>query len=139
MGLNLTKEFKTDKESEVNGIWEDFGDGCEIKIARIGNPNFRKVSTEVRKPYKKQINRGTLSEEKTTNLLIKILAKTIILDWKGLTENDENGKEVEIEYNYANCIRVLTDYPDFREQVVEISTSMEAYKINLDEEEEENL
>ena len=59
--------------------------------------------------------------------------EAIVLDWKGL---EEDGKAVP--YNQANCIRILTDYKDFREQISEIANEMESFKIAEDEDAEKN-
>ena len=90
--FDVKKEFGTDSNKEVKGVWhDDFGDGLEVKIARIGNPIYQKTFNDISKPHRKAIRRGTLKDETAEKLLIKAMAKAIVLDWKGLSEN---GSEV---------------------------------------------
>lgn len=131
--MDIKKEFGTDSKKEVEGVWEDFGDGLEVKIARIGNPIYQKAFQKISKPHKKAIRRGTLRDEKAEELLIEAMAKAIVLDWKGL---EEDGKEVP--YNHNNCVKILTEYKDFREQVSEFATEIEAFRCDEDEEAEKN-
>ncbi|MCP3684779.1 MAG: hypothetical protein GY861_19090 [bacterium] len=132
--MDLKKEYYTDKEKEEKGIWEDFGNGCRVLIARSNNPTYKEYFKRISKPYRKQILRGTLPEEKGDALMIKAMAKAIILDWENLMEDG-----AKVEYNLKEAIRVLTKYPDFKDAVSEVAQTAEAYKVDLDEEEEENL
>lgn len=131
--MDIKKTYGTDRKKEVDGVWEDLGDGARVLVARIGNPNYRKVFEQLTKPYTKAIRRGTLSEEKATELIIKSLAKSVLLKWEGIKED---GKLVK--YSEAEAIRLMTDYPDFRDQIQEIANDLETYKITEDEETEKN-
>ena len=53
--------------------------------------------------------------------------------WKGIKED---GKA--IKYSELEAIRLMTDYPDFRDQVQEIANDLETYKITEDEDTEKN-
>jgi len=118
--MDIKKTYGTDKIKEEKGVWEDLGDGARVLVARIGNPNYRKVFEQLTKPYQKSIRRGTLSEEKATDLIIKSLAKSVLLSWEGLKED---GKA--LKYSEAEAVRLMTDYPDFRDQVQEIANDLE--------------
>lgn len=131
--MDIKKTYGTDKEKEKKGVWEDLGDGARVLVARIGNPNYRKIFEQLTKPYSKSIRRGTLSEEKATELIIKSLAKSVLLGWEGLKEDGKLLKHSE-----AEAIRLMTEYPDFRDQVQEIANDLETYKIVEDEDTEKN-
>jgi len=131
--MDIKKAYGTDKKKEENGVWEDLGDGAKVLVARIGNPNYRKVFEQITKPYTKAIRRGTLSEEKATDLIIKSLAKTVLLNWEGLKEDNKL-----LKYSETEAIRLLTEYPDFRDQIQEIANDLETYKLVQDEETEKN-
>ncbi len=132
--MDLRKEYYTDKEKEEKGVWEDFGDGCRVLIARANNPAFKESFKNATKPYRKQMVRGTFPDEKSSKIMIKVMAKTIVLDWENLFEGED-----KIEYSIENAIMVLTKYPEFREAISEVAQSAESYKVDLDNEEEENL
>lgn len=133
--FDIKKEFGTDTQKEIEGVWiDDFGEGLKIKIARIGNPEYQKLFNRISKPHRKAIRRGTLKDETAEKLLIQAMAKGIVLDWKGLSEDG-----VEIPYSYENALRLLTDYKDFREQVTEVATEIEAFRTEDEEEAEKNF
>jgi len=131
--MDIKKEYGTDASLETEGTWEDFGEGCEIKIARIGNKAYRKYFQKASKPYQKQIRRGTLSDDKAEELLIDAMAHCIVMDWKGMQEDG-----ADIEFSIANCKRVLTEYKDLRDAISDIANSAESFKLAEDEAAEKN-
>ena len=131
--MDLKKNYLTDKVAEIEGIEKDFGDGCFIKIARIGNSAYKKTFQKITKPYQKAIRRGVLSDEIADKLLIEAMAKNIVLGWRGMTED----KDV-VPYSVENCIRILTEYPDLKDQINEIANEMESFKMEDDEDIEKN-
>jgi hypothetical protein len=122
-----------DKKAEVEGIWQNIGDGVSVKVARIGSTEYQKEFQRISKPHKRAIRRGVLNDDVAEKLLIKVMAKTVLLDWKGL---EEDGKE--IPYSEENAVRILTDYRDLRDYVSDIANDMEAFKKEDDEEAEKN-
>ena len=132
--MDLRKEYGTDKNKELTGVWEDFGNGCTVLIARIGNENYAKVFRRISKPYQNAIRRQSLGNEKADELLIQAMAECIVLDWKGLKEDGKT-----IKYSKEECVRILKEYKDFRDQVSELATSMELFKREMDAEAEKNL
>ena len=131
--MDIKKEFGTSKAKEQEGIWSDFGDGCQVKIARIGNPEYQKTFRKISKPHQKAIRRGSLNDEVAEKLLVEAMAEAIVIDWKGL---QEDGKE--LKYSKTEAIRILTTYKDFRDQVSEIANDMESFKAVEDESAEKN-
>lgn len=131
--MDLKKEFATNKQAEVDGIWEDMGGGCKVLIARIGNENYSKTFRKISKPYQNAIRRGTLGNEKAEELLIQAMADSIVLDWQGL---EEDGKVVK--YSKEECVRVLKEYKDFRDHINDLAGSIALFKLQADEESEKN-
>jgi len=132
--MDLKKEYGTNKKSEVDGVWEDFGGGTTVLIARIGNENYQKVFRRISKPYQNAIRRGTLGNDKAEDLLIQAMADCIVLDWKGLKEDDK-----PVKFSKEECVRVLKEYKDFRDHVSELANSMEIFRQEMDAEAEKNL
>ena len=133
MSFDIKKEFLTDEKKEIEGVWESIGEGCNIKVARANNPNYNKWFTRLTKPVRRQLRNETLPEKKSEQILIKLMAKTILLDWEGMYEGG-----VELEYSEENAIRLLTEYKDFRQQVDDLSKSIELFRAEEDEEAEKN-
>ena len=131
--MDLKKEFGTNKKLETEGVWEDFGNGCKVLIARQGNENYKKAFRKLSKPYQNAIRRNNLSDEIAERILIEVMAETIVLDWSGM---EEDGKD--IKYSKEECFRILKSYPDFKNEVSFRSESMELFKQEMDAETEKN-
>jgi hypothetical protein len=121
--MDLKKDFGTNKELEENGAWIDMGDGTQLKIARAGNKKAMDYSRQVSKPFQTQIRFGKFTEEGFTKLAIEVAAQCILLDWKNLQEDGE-----DVPYSKENAIRMLTDYPDFRNFVSASAEDIKNYQ-----------
>ena len=130
---DVKKIFGTNKVAEIEGKWNDIGDGIELLVARIGNPEYQKEFQRISKPHKRALRRGSLNDEVAERLLTKVMAKNILLDWEGLEEDG-----VAVPYNYDNAVRILTEYKDLRDYVSDIANEMESFKAEEDEEAEKN-
>ena len=133
MALDLKKEYAVDKNKEIEGVWQDFGSGAKMKIARIGNSEYQKVFQKISKPHRKSIRRGTLADDVAEKLLVEAMAESILLDWEGVEDGG-----VALPYTKENAIRVLLEYKDLRDQVTEIANEMESFKAEEDAEAEKN-
>lgn len=129
--MDIRKFYSTDKLLENEGAWVDLDDETSIKVARIGNKAFKEVWKKETAPYQHSMKNKVLSDEAGEKIMIKVVASTILLDWKGVTEN---GKPVD--YSLENAVRMLTEYKDFRDMVIEISSDMNNFK---DKEEKEAI
>ena len=116
------KDFKTDKDKEKDGVWEDLGDGCSVLVARYGNQAMINAYRKYPRVLRQRLESGQVDDDKSSNILSKVMADTILLNWKGLKED---GKEVI--YSKEECIRILADYPDVRNMIFEISNEAQLY------------
>jgi len=130
MGYKFSN-FKTDTRAEVEGVWVDFGSDFKVKIGRLGNPKCQEYSRRIQKPYKRQIDNETIDPEITKKLLRKALARYVLLDWKGLEEDD--GKVIEYSVEKAE---ELLETKDFFAEIMGLSQDMDLFK---QETQEENL
>ena len=116
------KDFKTDKDKEKDGVWEDLGDGCSVLVARYGNQAMVNAYRKYPRVLRQRLESGQVDDDKSSTIMAKVMADTILLDWKGLKED---GKEVV--YSKEECVRVLTEYPDIRTMIFEISNEAQLY------------
>ena len=123
MTFDLQKEFATDEKSELEGVWEDVGEGAKVLVARVGNKHYTERFKRLGKGLQRQLDRGTLPEDKQAAILIAILADTILLDWSGFADE---GKP--IEYSKENAKLMLKKYPDFRQFVWDIANDADLYR-----------
>ena len=109
---------------ETEGVWHPVQDGFEIKIARIGNPAYSLAMQALTlKP-----SAGNFNGEKQTitdDELAAILASTVIVDWKGLTENKK-----EVKYSVKKAKEILLDprYQDLRRWVIRMASDATNYR-----------
>ncbi len=134
---DLHARYATDPIKEIEGVWtDDLGGGLQLRIARLKNPNFRKLYQKLTKPYERQIRNRTLDDATENAILAKCLAKTVLLDWKNMKVVGE-----VIPYSYEAALKILSDdtLGDFRDQVVDLANEVELFRAEQMEEAEKNL
>jgi len=115
--------FKTDEGRERDGVWVDIGDGARLLVARVNNERHKQVFLELTKPYKVQVRTGTIQEEVAARILRECYARTILLSWEGLQDDDGN----DIPYSQEAAEELLA-IPDFMSMVGEFATTRELYR-----------
>lgn len=119
--------FKTDTALEDDGVWTtiDAGSGAEIRIARIGNRRYREAMARRLKPYRRALRAGTLDDSVTERITAEVLAETVLLDWRGLTNAG-----APLPYGRETARDLLLDpaYRDFRDLVVELAGELDLYR-----------
>jgi len=128
-----TEKTFSNPETEKEGAWADYRDESKVKIARIGNPNFVRVHAARMKPYLRQQRNGTLDDELETKVLCDVLAETVLLDWEGFTTG---GKA--LKYSKEAAKDLLAKHVDFRNEVVDLATTEEIFRDNLQEDSTKN-
>ena len=122
--MKIGKAFGTNERLEQDGVWVDLGDGGSVKVARAGNKANRKLLKRLVGPHKAALRSDRLPDDVLEKLTIECMARTILLDWRGIEEDD--GKNVE--YSVENAIRLLTAYKDFRDQIAASSADLALYQ-----------
>lgn len=122
--MDIRKTFQTDESLEENGTWVTFGGDSMFLIARFGNKKHRELMERLRTPHRALIASGRpLPTEIADKMLIDAAAQTILLDWRGVTENG-----VPVPYSQEKAKEYLTELKDFRNQVDFVSTQMETFR-----------
>lgn len=115
--------FGTDESLEKKGIEIDYGDAGTFLVARAGGANkkFQKMVEQKFRPYRRQVQAGTMDNDVADRLLAEVFASTVLIDWDGVT--DEQGEEMAC--TAENAVKLFTDLPDLfsdlREQAQEAS------------------
>lgn len=109
--MSFYDTFSTDPDLEAgSGVALDYGDAGKITIHRAGGAN-RKFSTVLDaklKPYRRQIENGTLDDKIAERVLAEAYAEAVIIGWSGVSGRD--GKP--LAFTKANVVGLLTDLPD---------------------------
>ena len=131
---DLRKTYGTNKSKELDGVWEDIGDGIRVKVARIGNSKYQKTFNRISKPHRKALRRGTLKEDIAEKLMIDCMVDAVLLDW----ENVELDGQV-IPYSKENATKILTEFKDFRDTINDYANDMAIFMEEDAEELEDQL
>jgi hypothetical protein len=134
--MGIYDRFKTDKNAEVNGVDLDFGDGVVLRVARAShtNPKFKKIASEVMgNDLTMNLKKGD-SEELFSKMRL-VYAKSIVLGWEGITDEEGN----TLEFTVENAIKVFSDLPDFFMTVVEFASEAESFNAKKIEAYKESL
>jgi hypothetical protein len=122
--MDIRKTFETDESLEEHGTWVTFGGDSMFLIARFGNKRHRELMERLRAPHRALIASGRpLPNDIADKMLIEAAANTILLNWRGVTENG-----VPVPYSIDKAREYLTDLKDFRNQVDFVSTQMETFR-----------
>lgn len=120
-------KYKTDPKLEAEGVEVQIAEGTVVKVARIGSPRYNERLNALMRPHRHAQAKGTLDDETQTKIVVKVMAETVLLGWRGITD-----KGIEIPYSRENAEQLLA-IRDFREQIVEIANGMEAFRAQGDE------
>lgn len=113
--MSIYSQFATDKAKETEGVAIAYGaneDGSipSFKIARMGKTNkkYTKAFEAKTRPYRRQIELQTLSEEISEKVMLEVFVETILLGWDNVIGRD--GKK--LPFTRQNAIQLMTDLPD---------------------------
>lgn len=122
--MKLSK-IKRDVSASESGVWVNkVVDDLDIKIASTGSRKYTDILQQLMKPY--QRNYKSLSNEFFADLQNKCIAKTILLDWRNL--QDDNG--TDIPYSETKAYELLSDpeNSDLRELIINLASEAEVFR-----------
>ena len=132
--MKLSK-LKPDLTKAEEGIWIDVGDGLRIKVASLTNKKYIKMLRAKMKPYRTQVRSGRIKDEVVEGIVRECMARTVLLDWEGLTEDDE---ETVIPYSTDKAKELLDAYPEFMQIVHDTACDHALFVADEDDESSEN-
>jgi len=135
--MSLYDVYKTDAAKERDqGIEMDLPGGAKMWLRRAGGANtkFDKVMDAVMKPYRRQIQQGTLEEGKAEELEATVYARAVIIDWEGVT--DESGNVLDC--TEENIVKVFTDLSDLFIDVKQQASNMSNFRAEQQAEDAKN-
>lgn len=123
MALDIFQKYATDESLENNGTWREIGGGTELLVARTGNRAYARLLAKLYEQNRQVLDVGDeVADAKSDDIMIEVIAKTILLDWKDLSY-----KGKDLGYTVENA-KMLLKHKDFRRQVVTLSEDQESYR-----------
>ncbi|MBU0724388.1 MAG: hypothetical protein KJ904_08725 [Alphaproteobacteria bacterium] len=110
--------FATDAKAEAeDGLVLDYGSFGRITIRRAGGANkgFARVLEAKLRPYRRQIQAGTLEEAVAERLLAEVYAETVLIGWQGIRDRDGQ----DIAFSHRAAVTLFTDLPELFRDVQE--------------------
>lgn len=134
--MSLYDMYETDPDMEKGGIILNYGDGQKFKIARAGgaNVNFAKSLERIMRPYRKQLDNGSLADDVANELFIRVFAETVVKDWEGI--DDRAGETMK--FSVENCVKLFTDLPELFTDIREAASNISNYRLEQLEEDIKN-
>ena len=140
MAFDLKKQFDTNEQLEIEGVWEDLDEAKDgedppgILVARVGNKAYLKEYQKVPAGLRRQLDNGTLPDGVQSPIINKLLARTILLDWRGIVDDGEPIGD----YCYEEGVKYLSRYKDFREFVWSTGNDLARFRDEDMEEDSKN-
>lgn len=117
-------EYQTDPALEEEGVWIRLRKGdAEVLVARAGNSQHEALLRRLKKRHGQRF-RGELPDDIVEEIATEAIARTILLDWKGIEDDDGN----PIPYSSDKARELLKLSKDFRHEITQIATEMEVYR-----------
>ena len=132
--VDIFADFALNEVKENDGNWVNYKGDVEFLIARTGNRKYRKSFTHQFKKNQRLLDANTdASDAKAEEILIDVMASTILLGWKGKVAI----QGVVVEYSVSNAKKLLS-IPLFREYISKQADDQASYKAVQDEEDAKN-
>ncbi len=134
MGFDF-KEFVTDEVKELEGVWVyfDVEETQGLLIARAWNENFMKAFRKFPRGFQARARMGTIDKKKDKEVWHKLLADTVLLDWKGVSDE---GKV--LKYDKKIVVEQLNKYKGLVSFVWESACEESLYHEEQEEDDEKN-
>lgn len=118
--MSLYKNFGTNKEAESKGVSIEFGVNDDKSViafivSRSGKSNkkYAKALEAATKPYRRQIQLGTMDDELANKIYMEVFISTVLKGWENV--QDEKGKSMA--FTKDNAVKLFTDLPELYEEL----------------------
>lgn len=135
--LSIFALCETDSDASENGKWFDDlfqpDSGVSVKLRRFSSKKSVNYRSRLLQKYKRHNNKGEYPPEIEERMLIEQMVECIIVDWKGILDND--GKEIVYSKDKA---LVLCKMLDFRAPLIQLAVDMDSFRAEERKELEKN-
>lgn len=138
--MSLYKQFATNAEKEIEGIEvqmteaeNDDGSIPTFVVSRMGKSNKRysKALEAATRPYRRQIELGTMNNDKAEEIFLGVFVDTVLKGWKNV--RDESG--ADMPFTKQTATKLFKDLPEVYERLQEeAKLSANFREVSLEEE-----
>jgi len=138
--MSMYDTFSTDKQSETEGVWVDYGQ-FRVRLARAGgaNKNYQKQLERISRPYRRAIATDSLDPQVASGILKKTYAKAVITGWEVMRDDefvsgiDQPDIDEPAPFNEENVLKALTDLDDLFLDLQSQASGIALYRAGLRE------
>lgn len=120
--------IRTDVSSEQEGVWVNYEHGIRLKIARIGNPSWKKFIRKNRSLDQtlELMNGNGADADRAEEQTMEAVAHTVLTGWEGVTDDDDN----EIPYSPEKALEFFQSpaLRDFYTDVIGFANNRNLYR-----------
>ena len=121
--MDIFNTFATNTELEEAGVEIKIGPDAYITVARAGNRKYAKLLSTLFEENRTLLETGTKeADEYSDQLMVQVIAETILLGWKGLKYKDKI-----LKHSVENAVTLLK-VKDFRKLVMDHAQKIEHFK-----------
>ena len=122
--MSLYKQFATNTEKEIEGIEvqmteaeNEDGSIPTFVVSRMGKSNKRysKALEAATRPYRRQIELGTMNNDKAEEIFMGVFVDTVLKGWKNV--RDEKG--ADLPFTKQTATKLFKDLPEVYERLQE--------------------
>lgn len=124
------KKQRVDPDKRSNGVWFEWNDGIELRIAKMGNPKFEEFIAERQRARLSKLvgdRQPKLTDEEAEQMYREAVAHTILLEWRNVEDMGPYTPELGLqlfndpEYDelYKFVVRAANRDPMFLKKFVE--------------------
>lgn len=122
--------FRSDEKKEEEGVWQTIVDGVDFKIRRMRSKPVLDARKKIYGPFERAQRGSTqdLPDAIELQCTINLLAKAVVIDWRGPGMVDDNGEP--IPFTEDNCTEILSDKEtgkDLRTLIISLSADAEVF------------
>lgn len=139
--MSLFKQFGTDAAAETAGVKVEFGPNEDktvptFHLSRMGKSNKRysKALELATRPYRRQIELGTMSNDVADKLFLEVFVSTILLGWDNV--QDREGKAMA--FTKENAVELMGQLPELYDDLQEKAKSAALFRETALEDEAKN-
>lgn len=138
--VDIFAAFAINATKATAGVWFPYQGDVEFLVAKSGNKGFRKHAsaqmTKSKRILETKDSDGVAtdaSDDRMNEIMIDVMARTILLGWKG----ELVFKGEKLEYSYENA-KLLLQHEGFRDLISAFAADEEKFKEVQAAEEEKN-
>lgn len=132
MSINLRSNYALDKTKASEGEWLEVEDGIWFKVAYMASEATRNRLMKLREGREGELRQQERSNGDGQIALddLDILAHALVLDWRGIQEQDENGNWQDLPCTPDNIKRALADDPDTGLSMEHVRADIHQFSVN---------